>query len=84
MKARNRLAAITLAKGQVFKVDDNYLEIVGIGKHLTHYKLSASLKQRGVPTRLGGIHDVEKYLKTKKAKLIKEDKAIAEPAERGR
>jgi hypothetical protein len=72
MKVKNRAQIVTpLVKGQVFKMENNYLQVVGLGKRLMHYKLSSSLKQKGVPTRLGVIEEVENYLKTHNAKLVK-------------
>ena len=62
-----------LEKGQLWQLKDTHLEIVDLGKRLTHYRLLPGLKQKGVPVRLGGIEEVQKYLKANKAKLIKKD-----------
>jgi len=71
MKLKNRLAAIQLEKGQVWKLEDSHIEIVAMGKSLTHPRRLAHLKQKGVPVKLERIQTVENYLKTHGATLIK-------------
>jgi hypothetical protein len=60
---------VPLAKGQLWKLDDRHIEIVEVGKTLTHYRLFQS--QKRVPTSLGGIAALQAYLKTNRAKLIR-------------
>lgn len=71
MKVKKQTALKPLEKGQLWQMKDTHLEIVDLGKRLTHYRLLPALKQKGVPVRLGGIAEVQKYLKANKAKLIK-------------
>jgi len=59
----------SLAKGQLWKMDDKHLEIKEVGKTLTHYRLFQS--QKRVPISLGGIAAVQAYLKTNGAKLVR-------------
>jgi hypothetical protein len=60
---------LSLAKGQLWKMDDKHIEIMEVGKTLTHYRLFQS--QKRVPISLGGITAVQAYLKTNGAKLIR-------------
>jgi hypothetical protein len=60
---------LPLAKGQLWKMDDKHIEIMEVGKTLTHYRLFQS--QKRVPISLGGIAAVQAYLRTNGAKLIR-------------
>jgi hypothetical protein len=62
-------APIPLAKGQLWKMNDKHIEIMEVGKTLTHYRLFQS--QKRVPISLGGIAAVQAYLKTNGARLIR-------------
>src|SRR5271163_4941006 len=66
-----------LAKGQLWRMDDKHIEIMEVGKTLTHYRLFQS--QKRVPISLGGIAAVQAYLKTNGAKLIRKA-AVAKAA----
>lgn len=72
MKLKNRIAAIQLEKGQVWKLEDTHIEIVAMGKRLTHYRRLAHLKQKGAPVKLETIQTVENYLRTHQATLVKD------------
>ena len=71
LKHMKKGKSTSLAKDQLWKVKDEYLQIVDLGKTLIHYKISAGLKQRGVPVRMTAIDTVEKYLKTHQAVLVR-------------
>ncbi|MDB6057764.1 MAG: hypothetical protein JWO95_1608 [Verrucomicrobiales bacterium] len=58
-----------LAKGQLWKLDDRHIEIMEVGKTLTHYRMFQT--QKRVPISLGGIIAVQAYLKTNGGKLIR-------------
>lgn len=60
-----------LAKGQVWKLTDRYIEIVHIGKLLAQYKETRTPSQRGAATQFKQIAELEKALVKTKAKLIK-------------
>jgi hypothetical protein len=60
---------VPLAKGQLWKMDDKHIEIMEVGKTLTHYRLFQS--QKRVPISLGGIAAVQAYLRTNGARLIR-------------
>jgi hypothetical protein len=63
-----------LAKGQLWRMDDKHIEIMEVGKTLTHYRLFQS--QKRVPISLGGITAVQAYLKTNGAKLVRKPAAL--------
>jgi hypothetical protein len=73
VKAR-KLMPVPLAKGQLWKMDDRHIEIMEVGKTLTHYRLFQS--QKRVPISLGGISAVQAYLKTNGARLIRKAAAV--------
>jgi hypothetical protein len=68
MSAKKALP-VPLAKGQLWKMDDKHIEIMEVGKTLTHYRLFQS--QKRVPISLGGIAAVQAYLRTNHAILIR-------------
>ena len=68
MKAKKE-APVPLAKGQLWKMEDKHIEIMEVGKTLTHYRLFQN--QKRVPISLGGIAAVQAYLKTNGARLIR-------------
>jgi hypothetical protein len=70
MKSKNRVSAVTLQKGQIWRLEDSHIQIVEIGKNLTHYKRFNNLKQKGVPTKLERTRAVEEYLKAQRATLV--------------
>ena len=57
-----------LAKGQLWKMNDIHVEIMEVGKTLTHYRLYQN--QKRVPISLGGIGTVQEYLKKNKATIF--------------
>jgi hypothetical protein len=58
-----------LEKGQLWKTEKAHVEIVEVGKTLTHYRLFDT--QKRVPTSFGRIQMVQDYLKNNGGKLIK-------------
>jgi len=69
VKPAPKSAPFLLAKGQLWKMDDRHIEIMEVGKTLTHYRLFQN--QKRVPISLGGITSVQSYLKTNRARLIR-------------
>ena len=57
-------------------MEDKHLEIMEVGKTLTHYRLFSN--QKRVPISLGGIVTVQDYLRNNRAELIR--KAVAAAA----
>ena len=73
----NRKATITnsnssavLAKGQLWKINDAYIQIVERGKMLIHYKMMKKLGQMQATTRMSTIDTLESYLKINRARLV--------------
>jgi hypothetical protein len=66
---KNKPMVPPLAKGQLWKLDDRHIEIMEVGKTLTHYRMFQT--QKRVPISLGGILMVQAYLKTNGGKLIR-------------
>jgi hypothetical protein len=60
---------VPLAKGQLWKMEDKHIEIMEVGKTLTHYRLFQN--QKRVP-----ISSVQAYLKTNGAKLIRKSAPV--------
>jgi hypothetical protein len=73
MKSK-KFAMIPLAKGQLWKMEDKHIEIMEVGKTLTHYRLFQN--QKRVPISLGGIAAVQAYLRTNGAKLVRKATAL--------
>lgn len=69
MKLNKTAEPPTLAKGQLWKTDKGNVEIVEVGKTLTHYRLFTT--QKRVPTSLGRIQMVQDFLRDNCASLIK-------------
>lgn len=74
-----RIERRPLAKGQLWRMANKHLEIVELGKRLTHYRLLTRVDQRGAPLRLGGAAEVEAYLEAHQAKLVTEDDVVEKP-----
>jgi hypothetical protein len=65
-----------LATGQIWRVGEQNLQVVLVGKLLVHYKLALPKAVR-VSNSVGSLTAVEKYLKTNKANLLKTVKVDA-------
>jgi hypothetical protein len=72
MKTKRKSAAPPLAKGQLWRTENAYVQIVELGKRLIHYKMPRELGQRAVKTHTVGIETLESYLKTHRARLLEE------------
>jgi hypothetical protein len=72
MKANRKSASQPLAKGQLWKTESSYVQIVELGKRLIHYKMPKELGQRAVKTHTVGIETLENYLTTNEARLVKQ------------
>jgi hypothetical protein len=59
-----------LAKGQLWKMKDAYIQIVELGKRLIHYKMMKQLGQMRVKTQMSGIESMGLYLKNNRARLV--------------
>ena len=75
MKLKKAAVLPELAKGQLWKTEKGHVEIMEVGKTLTHYRLFQT--QKRVPTSLGRIQMVQDYLRNNQAKLIKNERLLA-------
>lgn len=73
MKNNRKTSQAELAKGQVWKTGDVYLQIMDRGKRLISYKMMKERGRRAVMTQMSGIAEVEAYLKANEAELIKNE-----------
>jgi hypothetical protein len=69
-KTRRKNPPPALSKGQLWKTDQAYIHIVELGKTLLHYRMTRSLKQKGVITQMSAIATMVDYLKSNEARLI--------------
>ena len=65
-----------LEKGQLWKVDENYLQIVDLGKRLIHYKLMKKPDQKAVITRMIGVEALAVYLRSNEATLVAQPRVV--------
>jgi hypothetical protein len=72
MKSKKTTPPPLLEKGQLWKTEKGHVEIMEVGKTLTHYRLYQH--QKRVPTSLGRIEMVQDYLKNNQAKLVKNER----------
>jgi hypothetical protein len=72
MKNNGKKSKAELAKGQVWKTGDSYLEIMDRGKRLISYKLMRERGRRAVTTQMSAIAAVEAYLKENEAELVED------------
>lgn len=70
MKTNRKTAAPPLAKGQLWRTESAYVEIVDMGKRLIHYKMPREVGQRAVRTHTVAIETLASYLKTNRARLL--------------
>jgi len=69
-----------LATGQLWQIQDGYVQITHVGKTLTEYKLLQKPGQRAVRARMDSVISVEAYLKTNKARLMPNPAEPLKPA----
>jgi hypothetical protein len=70
MKNNRKKSEAELAKGQVWRTAEAYLQIMDRGKRLISYKMMKERGQRAVRTQMSGIRAVEAYLNANEAELI--------------
>jgi hypothetical protein len=65
-----RVSLPPVVAGQIWRVGEQNLQVLLVGKLLVHYKLAPPKAVR-VSNSVGSLTAVEKYLKTNKAVLLK-------------
>ena len=69
MSIRTKIPFPALAKGQLWKTDQGFIEIVDI-KRLIHYRLLKQPGQKLVRTQMSNWADLDRYLKAHHAELV--------------
>jgi hypothetical protein len=59
-----------LAKGQLWKLNHLYIQIVELGKKLIHYRMLSDLKESGARIKTSSVDVMEEYLKSRHARLV--------------
>jgi hypothetical protein len=60
----------TLIKGQIWQVNETYVQIVDAGKTLIHYTMSPKPRQRGLRVHMATRETVQEFLQSNRAKLL--------------
>ncbi len=74
-KSKPAKAAPRLAQGQIWHLRHAYIQIVELGRRLLHYRMMESLEQKGVKTQVSGIDVMWEYLKSRGARLVRNQSA---------
>jgi hypothetical protein len=70
-KAKQRRAGVpALAKGQLWKLNHLYIQVVELGKRIIHYRMLNDLKETGARIKTSSIDVLWGYLQSRRAKLI--------------
>lgn len=77
MRTTRKKLALPLAKGQLWKINDAYIQIVEHGKRLIHYKMMKNVGQRGVFTHMSAVAALEDYLRENQARLVNQARVNA-------
>lgn len=59
-----------LATGQLWQLENCYVQIARVGKTLAEYKMLRKPGQKAVQSQMGSIESVAAYLKANKAKPV--------------
>jgi hypothetical protein len=70
-KAKKKASPQQLAKGQLWRLSNAYIQIVELGKLLIHYKMMSRPDETGARTQMSGIETMWVYLKTRHAQLVR-------------
>ncbi len=60
-----------MAKGQVWRLQHAYIQIVELGHRLLHYRMMEFPGQKGVRTQVSGIDVMCQYLSSRGARLVR-------------
>ena len=61
-----------LAKGQLWKLSQFYIQIVELGKRLIHYRMLSDMKESGARIKTSSIEVMRGYLKSRRARLVQD------------
>ena len=71
-KKRGRRGSVELAKGQLWKLNHLYIQIVELGKKLIHYRMLSDREETGARVKTSGVDVMWGYLKTRHARLVED------------
>jgi hypothetical protein len=69
-KIRQSKANSELAKGQLWKLNNLYIQIVELGKRLIHYRMLNDLKESGARIKTSSVEVLWRYLQSRHARLV--------------
>jgi hypothetical protein len=72
MTTQTERLAPRLAEGQLWKLDDAYIQIVELGKRLIRYKHLRQPEQKAALTRMIGVDALAIYLRAEEATLVEQ------------
>ncbi len=75
MKLKRNSRPPTLAKGQIWKLEDAHLEITHLGKRLTEYKRYRDITKRRAVPEMARIEEVQAILVQHQAALVQQPRA---------
>jgi hypothetical protein len=61
-----------LARGQVWKTEEAYLQILDVGKTLVHYRKAVRPDTKGTPVKINSREEIIVFLRKNRAVLITE------------
>lgn len=70
MAQKAKRAKVTLDRGQIWRTEKGYIEIVQLGKTLAHYRRSAMPRQKGLPVFLTSMTAMTEMLERGQAELM--------------
>ena len=59
-----------LAKGQLWKLNNLYIQIVELGKKMIHYRMLSDVRETGARIKTSGVDVMWGYLKSRRAQLV--------------
>jgi hypothetical protein len=59
-----------LATGQLWKLNNFYIQIVELGKRMLQYRMLSDLKETGARIKTSGVDVMWGYLKSRQARLV--------------
>jgi hypothetical protein len=61
---------VGLAKGQLWKLNNLYIQIVELGKKMIHYRMLSDVRETGARIKTSGVDVMWGYLKSRRAQLV--------------
>jgi hypothetical protein len=66
----DKAMAFSLARGQVWKTDESYLQILDVGKTLVHYRKAVRPDTKGTPVKINSREEIQVYLRRNRTVLV--------------